>query len=130
MGHVCHVLSLFDLASLYPVDITFYFGPTKYKITTAGTAYFETNGSCVLGLKDAFYCPDMEFTTVSKDGLLGIEGLVMRDSHERNSPCAFFEATCAGQLHITAEPTGTGHLAFDLPMTLPPTLRLGDSPAF
>lgn len=88
VGHICHDISLFDPASLYEVDVTLFFGPTKYKITQAGLATIQTNGDAELGLKDALYCPDMAFTIVSKDRLLGIEALVVRDSHERNSPCA------------------------------------------
>jgi hypothetical protein len=127
---MCHDLSLFDPDTMYDVDVTLYFGPSKYRVFKAGTAYIDTNGNALLGLKDALYCPKMDFTIVSKDRLLGSTALVVRDAHERSSPCAFFAAAPRGQLLFTAEPTGTGHWAFDLPSSLPPTLRLGDAPAF
>lgn len=130
VGHICHDLSLFDKRTMYDVDITLYFGPTKYKVNQAGMAWIDTNGDAMLGLRDALYCPKMDFTIVSKDRLLGSKALVVRDAHERGSPCAFFEAAPRGQLLFTAEPTGTGHWAFDLPSSLPATLRLGDAPAF
>jgi hypothetical protein len=73
-------------------------------------AYIDTNSDGVgLGLRSAPYCPAMDFTIVSKGRLLGNTAMVVRDAHERGSPCAFFEAAPRGRLLFTAEPTGTGH---------------------